>query len=246
MHYSIDTQFHGSWFVPFRYFVVSSFRLALWHGEKTIKRHAKKRTNEKKNAKRKKKRNNARRKDEITKSFKQKDNKQVKREKTKKAPFEVTPFKTPFLSFRLASFRNFVFSPGIIACYCFCCFVFFSPGVFVISHGVFSLFRLFAWRLFVISSLRLAFFRLFAYLQASAKWMDSFTRMSCRFIGLSETTFFSSETMPDPHRSCLRAGHVNTLVWTFGSPDLSPIKRLMDILGRRVHDLYSFPAAALP
>ena len=32
----------GGWPVPFRYFVVSSFCLALWRGKKTKKRHAKK------------------------------------------------------------------------------------------------------------------------------------------------------------------------------------------------------------
>ena len=45
-------------------------------------------------------------------------------------------------SFRLASFRYFIFSPG-----------------------VFSLFRLFAWRFFVISSFRVASFRYFVFLR---------------------------------------------------------------------------------
>ena len=37
---------YGGWFVPFRYLVVSSFRLTLWSGEKTKQRHVKRRNNE--------------------------------------------------------------------------------------------------------------------------------------------------------------------------------------------------------
>ena len=37
---------YGDWFVPFRYLVVSSFRLTLWSGEKTETRHAKRQNNE--------------------------------------------------------------------------------------------------------------------------------------------------------------------------------------------------------
>ena len=70
-------------------------------------------------------------------------------------------------SFRLASFRYFVFSPGV-----FSLFRLFAWRLFVISffrvaffryfefsRGVFSLFCLFAWRFFVFSSFRLAFWR---------------------------------------------------------------------------------------
>ena len=55
-------------------------------------------------------------------------------------------FNSYFSSFRMASFRYFVFSPGVI-----------------------SSFRYFAWRFFVISSFRLALFRLFAPPERQAK-----------------------------------------------------------------------------
>ena len=92
-----------------------------------------------------------------------------------------------FSSFRLASFRYFVFSPGVISSFRYFTWRFsryfvFSPGVIssfrparTPSDGVFrlfalvfrhfawriSLFRLFAWRYFVFPLFRLAFFSLF-------------------------------------------------------------------------------------
>ena len=62
----------------------------------------------------------------------------------------VSCFALSISSFRLTSFRYFVFSPGVFR-------------YFVFSPDVFSLFRLFAWRLFVISSFRLAFSRYFVF-----------------------------------------------------------------------------------
>ena len=110
-------------------------------------------------------RNNAKRKDEITKKRQAKERKDkiTPGEKTKKrnAPSEMTNnerektknamrnnaiLKSYFSSFRMASFRHFVFSPGVI-----------------------SYFRYFAWRFFVISSLRLALFRLFTPQERQAK-----------------------------------------------------------------------------
>ena len=74
-------------------------------------------------------------------------------------------------SFCLASFRYFVFSPGVFSLFRLFAWRLFvissfrlaSFRYFVFSLGVFSLFRLFAWRLFVISSFRVAFFRLFVF-----------------------------------------------------------------------------------
>ena len=59
-----------------------------------------------------------------------------------------------FSSFCMASFRYFVFSPGVI-----------------------SSFRYFAWRFFVISSFRLALFRLFALICRHFAWRISFFRL---------------------------------------------------------------------
>ena len=63
--------------MPFRYFVVSSFRLAIWRGEKTKNALRKDEITKKSHAK-KQQRNNARRKDEITKSVMRKDHKHAR------------------------------------------------------------------------------------------------------------------------------------------------------------------------
>ena len=69
------------------------------------------RKDEKRHAKR---RNNAMRKDEKTKPATRKD--EISARKDEKTPCEKTPFETLFLSsFRVASIRLFVFSPGVIS-----------------------------------------------------------------------------------------------------------------------------------
>ena len=109
------------------HFVISFFRLFAWRYGAAPRRN---------NAKRKdeitKKRRAKKRKNEKTKSATRNDEKRAR--KDEKTPCEITPFS----SFRMASFRYFVFSPGVIS-------------FFRYFAWRFSLFRLFAWRYFVFS-----------------------------------------------------------------------------------------------
>ena len=101
--------------MPFRF---SSFRLAIWRDAKT---------------------NNARRKDEITKCTTRNDGNEREKTEKKTAARNNGILNSYFSSSRLASFRYFIFSPGVI-----------------------SSFRNLARRFVVISCFHLALFRLFA------------------------------------------------------------------------------------
>ena len=126
-------------------FVFSHGVMARRQDEITKKRHAKKRKDEITPGEITKRRNKARRKDEKTKCAARNDEKLARKDE-KKAMRNNASLNFYFFVFRMASFRYFVFSPGVI-----------------------SSFRYFAWRFFVISSFRLAFFRLFAPPERRAK-----------------------------------------------------------------------------